>query len=104
MRHIPTTSEAGAALLESKAVVRPTRSCGEEVERQAAVLMGAAGAQARRDDDAAVRESLVWLLGSVGLRAIPFASAAAFLDSYEDSSCCCLAGCVTVPPRPCHAS
>ena len=33
------------------------------------------------DDDAAVRESLVWLLGSVGLRAIPFASAAAFLDA-----------------------
>lgn len=49
------------------------------------------------DDDAAVRESLVWLLGSVGLPAIPFESAAAFLDSYEDSGCCCLVSDVRMP-------
>ena len=49
------------------------------------------------DDDAAVRESLVWLLGSVGLRAIPFASAAAFLDSYEDNGNCCLVSDVRMP-------
>ncbi|MFG6590372.1 response regulator transcription factor [Sulfitobacter sp. 1A12157] len=49
------------------------------------------------DDDAAVRESLVWLLGSVGLRAIPFASASAFLDRYEDNGCCCLVSDVRMP-------
>jgi len=37
------------------------------------------------------------LLGSVGLRAIPFASAAAFLDSYEDSGNCCLVSDVRMP-------
>lgn len=49
------------------------------------------------DDDAAVRESLVWLLGSVGLRAVPFGAAAEFLDSYEDAGPCCLVSDVRMP-------
>jgi len=49
------------------------------------------------DDDAAVRESLVWLLGSVGLRATSFASAAEFLEGYEDTGICCLVSDVRMP-------
>jgi two-component system, LuxR family, response regulator FixJ len=49
------------------------------------------------DDDAAVRESLVWLLGSVGLRTIAFGGAAEFLDAYEDKGVCCLVSDVRMP-------
>ena len=42
------------------------------------------------DDDAAVRDSLKWLIESVGLRVQPCASAQAFLDAYERSSPGCL--------------
>lgn len=49
------------------------------------------------DDDAAVRESLVWLLGSVGLKAVAFGAAAEFLDSYEDAGPCCLVSDVRMP-------
>ena len=49
------------------------------------------------DDDAAVRESLVWLLGSVGLRTVAFASASAFLETYEDEGVCCLVSDVRMP-------
>ncbi|MDG4869382.1 DNA-binding response regulator, partial [Guyparkeria sp. 1SP6A2] len=36
------------------------------------------------DDDTALRESLVWLLSSVGLTAQPFASGDAFLAAQRD--------------------
>lgn len=49
------------------------------------------------DDDAAVRESLVWLLGSVGLRAVAFGAAADFLEAYEDSGPSCLVSDVRMP-------
>ena len=49
------------------------------------------------DDDAAVRDSLVWLLGSVGLRAISFASAAEFLEGYSDTGISCLVSDVRMP-------
>ncbi|NUH65698.1 response regulator transcription factor [Sulfitobacter sp. S0837] len=49
------------------------------------------------DDDAAVRESLVWLLGSVGLRTVAFDSASAFLETYEDEGVCCLVSDVRMP-------
>ncbi|MFQ5509661.1 MAG: response regulator transcription factor [Leptospirillia bacterium] len=41
------------------------------------------------DDDAPMRESLTWLIGSVGLEVETFADAAAFLDTYraEDPGC-----------------
>ena len=49
------------------------------------------------DDDAAVRESLVWLLGSVGLRTVAFGGAAEFLDAFEDKGVCCLVSDVRMP-------
>ena len=49
------------------------------------------------DDAAAVRDSLVWLLGSVGLRALSFGSAAEFLEGYEDIGTCCLVSDVRMP-------
>lgn len=49
------------------------------------------------DDDAAVRESLVWLLGSIGLKGVAFGAAADFLDSYEDAGPCCLVSDVRMP-------
>lgn len=49
------------------------------------------------DDDAAVRDSLVWLLGSVGLRAISFGSAAEFLEGFSDSGISCLVSDVRMP-------
>jgi len=49
------------------------------------------------DDDAAVRESLVWLLGSVGLKTIAFGGAGEFLDAYEDAGICCLVSDVRMP-------
>lgn len=49
------------------------------------------------DDDAAVRESLVWLLGSVGLRTVAFASGREFLDAYKDVGVCCLVSDVRMP-------
>lgn len=42
------------------------------------------------DDDAAVRESLAWLIQSVDLRAVPCASAQSFLDAYDRSHPGCL--------------
>jgi FixJ family two-component response regulator len=42
------------------------------------------------DDDPAVRDSVIWLLESVGLRVESFASAQAFLDCYEPSHPGCL--------------
>jgi two-component system response regulator FixJ len=42
------------------------------------------------DDDAAVRDSLKWLIESVGLRVQACASAQAFLDAYDRSSPGCL--------------
>jgi len=42
------------------------------------------------DDDAAVRDSLKWLIESVGLRVLPCVNAQAFLDAYEPSSPGCL--------------
>ena len=37
------------------------------------------------DDDEALRDSLVWLLDSSGLKASPFASAEAFLKAWNDT-------------------
>ncbi|WP_420848298.1 response regulator transcription factor [Pseudomonas saudimassiliensis] len=43
------------------------------------------------DDDQGMLDSTLWLLESVGLRAVPFASGQAFLDSYnEDLPACVL--------------
>lgn len=42
------------------------------------------------DDDAAVRDSLAWLIQSVDLRVVPCASAQAFLDAYDRSHAGCL--------------
>lgn len=42
------------------------------------------------DDDASVRDSLKWLIESVGLRVLPCVNAQAFLDAYERSAPGCL--------------
>jgi RNA polymerase sigma factor (sigma-70 family) len=42
------------------------------------------------DDDAAVRESLAWLIQSVELRVVPCADARAFLDAYQRTVPGCL--------------
>lgn len=42
------------------------------------------------DDDDGARESLRWLLESVRLRVVTFASGEAFLQSFNDESNCCL--------------
>ncbi len=42
------------------------------------------------DDDDAVRDSLIWLLESVGLQATPFARARDFLDGYRPDQPGCL--------------
>lgn len=47
------------------------------------------------DDDEAVRESLVWLIGSVGLRVESFASARSFLENYLPEQ----PGCVVLDVR-----
>ena len=47
------------------------------------------------DDDAAVRESLVWLIESAGLTARAYATAQEFLDSYDRN----LAGCLVLDVR-----
>jgi two-component system response regulator FixJ len=47
------------------------------------------------DDDPAMRESLCWLIESVGLKVQPFASAGAFLNAYSDAA----PGCVVLDVR-----
>lgn len=42
------------------------------------------------DDDAAVRDSVGWLIASVDLRVVPCASAQAFLDAYDRTQPGCL--------------
>lgn len=49
------------------------------------------------DDDQSVRESLAWLLSSVGLRVIAFADATEFLSSYQPGMADCLALDVRLP-------
>ena len=46
------------------------------------------------DDDAAVRQSFEWLVGSVGLRTETFESAHAFLKAYDPAR----PGCLQVRP------
>lgn len=42
------------------------------------------------DDDQGMRDSTVWLLESVGLQGVPFASGQAFLDAVDDGPACVL--------------
>lgn len=49
------------------------------------------------DDDAAVRQSLEWLVGSVGLRTQTYESAQAFLDAYDRERPGCLVLDVRMP-------
>ena len=49
------------------------------------------------DDDAAVRQSFEWLVGSVGLRTETFASAQAFLDAFDPARPGCLVLDVRMP-------
>ena len=49
------------------------------------------------DDDAAVRQSFEWLVGSVGLHTETFASAQAFLDAYDPARPGCLVLDVRMP-------
>ncbi|MNO95973.1 Transcriptional regulatory protein TdiR [compost metagenome] len=42
------------------------------------------------DDDPGMRDSTVWLLESVGLEALPYASGQAFLDAYVDDGPACV--------------
>lgn len=42
------------------------------------------------DDDQGMRDSTVWLLQSVGLQALPFASGQAFLDACVDDGPACV--------------
>lgn len=49
------------------------------------------------DDDEVVRESLGWLISSIGLNVETFASAQAFLDSYEHGRPGCLLADVRMP-------
>lgn len=49
------------------------------------------------DDDEVVRESLSWLISSIGLNVETFASAQAFLDSYEHGRPGCLLADVRMP-------
>ncbi len=49
------------------------------------------------DDDAAVRESLRWLISSVNLRVLVFPGAESFLDAYEPGSMGCLVTDVRMP-------
>ena len=49
------------------------------------------------DDDADVRESLQWLLESVGLRVVSYETALAFLDSHTQGSCGCIVMDVRMP-------
>ena len=49
------------------------------------------------DDDAAVRQSFEWLVGSVGLKTETYASARAFLDGYDPARPGCLVLDVRMP-------
>ena len=49
------------------------------------------------DDDEAVRESLSWLISSVGFKVEVFASAQAFLDAYQSGRPGCLVADVRMP-------
>lgn len=49
------------------------------------------------DDDPAVRSSLCWLIESVGLKALPFGSAAEFLEAFSPGTLGCLVLDVRLP-------
>jgi two-component system, LuxR family, response regulator FixJ len=49
------------------------------------------------DDDPALRKSLRWLMESIGLRVLTFASAQEFLSAYESDQCGCIVLDVRMP-------
>lgn len=49
------------------------------------------------DDDPALRKSLRWLMESIGLRVLTFASAQEFLSAYEPDQCGCIVLDVRMP-------